>query len=169
MSMQAGRPTRLWKNITGYEGLYQVSCDGLVRSLDRYIKDKRARKRFVRGRLLKPERCKSTGYLYVNLHKDGVVRHCTVHRLVAQAFIPNPNNLPCVNHKDEIRHNNCVDNLEWITNMDNLRYSDSWRRGAQNRRDYTGAGNPFYGKHHTEEARRKISVNNGNRRIKHAK
>ena len=147
--MQRGRPTIIWKDIPEYEGLYQVSSNGLVKSMARYVNDKRLGKRFVPERVLKAELCKSTGYLYVNLNKNKMVKHCTVHRLVAQTFIPNPNNLPCVNHKDENPLNNCVDNLEWITNVDNLKYSDAWHKGVNNRRDYNGTENPFYGKRHS--------------------
>ena len=147
----------IWKDIKDYEGLYQVSDEGLVRSLDRYIVWKTNFKRFQKGRVLKSECCKSTGYLYVNLNKNNKAKHCTVHRLVAQAFIPNPDNLPHVNHKDEDRTNNRADNLEWITNEDNLKYSNAWKKGAKNRRDYNGENNPFYGKHHTEETKKYIS------------
>ena len=145
-----------WKDIVGYEGHYQVSNTGKIRSVDRYIKDRRLGKRFAKGYILKPELSKN-GYLYVNLNKDGKIKHCTVHRIVAQAFIPNPYNLPCVNHKDENRGNNNADNLEWITNIGNLKYSNVWAKGVQNRRSYVGENNPFYGKQHSKEAKRKIS------------
>lgn len=146
----------MWKDVIGYEGLYQVSDAGEVRSLDRYIKQG-SRMRFQKGRLLKAERCCSTGYMYVNLSNAGKVKHCTVHRLVAVAFISNPDNLPYINHKDENKGNNCADNLEWISNIDNLKYSDAWHKGIENRRDYTGHNNPFYGKTHTDATRKKIS------------
>lgn len=147
----------MWKDIVGYEGLYQVSDEGFVRSLDRVIITKQNRRMFKKGIILKPECCKSTGYMYINLNKNGKPKHCTVHRLVAQAFIPNPENFDFVNHIDEDKTNNRADNLEWINNINNLKYSDAWRKGVNNRRDYNGENNPFYGKHHSEETRKHIS------------
>lgn len=97
---------RKWKDVPGYEGLYQVSNFGEVRSL------------FYRGRkkiqLLKPAQDKK-GYLHVNLYKDKKAHMAQIHRLVAMAFIPNPNNFPVVNHIDWNTQNNRVDNLEWCT------------------------------------------------------
>jgi len=166
------RPTKeVWKDVLDYEGHYKVSNLGRIKSLERVVQTKRG-KRLVHERILKPEVSKSTGYAYVNLHKDGKLKHSTVHRIVALSFIENPNDLPMVNHKDENRLNNSVDNLEWITNDDNLRYSDAWHKGVNNRRDYKSSGNPFYGKHHTDEVkekcgnatRGKIAVNDGIKR-----
>ena len=99
-----------WKSIPGYEGLYEVSDLGRVRSL-----------KFGRAKLLKPGN-HGDGYLYVQLRKDGIRKNTLVHRLVAKAFIPNPQNLETVNHKDEDKHNNNVLNLEWMTLADNNRY-----------------------------------------------
>lgn len=101
--------SEVWKDVMGYEGYYQVSNQGRVRSLDRVVSDTIGRKRHIKGKLLHPKVNVKSGYLMVNLRgKD-----CYMHRLVAQAFLPNPDNLPQVNHKDETRDNNCVDNLEW--------------------------------------------------------
>lgn len=66
----------------------------------------------------------SQGYAYVQLHNHGVTKRCRVHRLVAKAFIPNPNDFPCVNHKDEIKTNNNVNNLEWCTYQYNNNYGE---------------------------------------------
>lgn len=96
----------LWKPIAGYEGLYQVSNHGNVRSLFRYKKT------------LKPWAI-GTGYLMVYLSKGKSRRAFLVHRLVANAFIPNPENKPQVNHLDENRANNNVSNLEWCTCREN--------------------------------------------------
>lgn len=102
-----------WKDISGYEGIYEVSDLGRVRSLVQ-------RNRWKPG-ILKPQKHRY-GYLYVNLCKDGKVKGMKVHRLVAQAFIPNPNNLPQVNHKDENPQNNAASNLEWCSARYNINY-----------------------------------------------
>lgn len=102
----------IWKDIEGYEGKYQVSNLGNVRSLG-YRNSK-----IVRN--LQPKL--NANYLFVHLRKQGVSKFPMVHRLVAKAFIPNPNNYPEVNHKDEDKHNNCVNNLEWCTRTHNITY-----------------------------------------------
>ena len=116
----------MWKAIKGYEGYYEVSDDGQVRSLDRYVADtygKRAgQQRFLRGAIMK--QTVTTGrdgdsYYVVNLHKNRVSDVTLVHVLVAQAFIPNPDNLPTVNHIDGNKHNNHVSNLEWVSYSEN--------------------------------------------------
>lgn len=97
-----------WRDIKGYEGLYQVSNKGNVRHV-----------KF--NRLLKPS--KSGQYSIAILSKGGKKVGKSVHRLVAEAFIPNPNNLPVINHIDQDKHNNTVENLEWCTQSYNIRYS----------------------------------------------
>lgn len=97
-----------WKPITDYVGLYEVSNKGNVRNVKT-------------GRIKKPNN-NGRGYLFVGLYKNGAEKKHYIHRLVAQAFIPNPNKLPEVNHKDEIRTNNKLDNLEWISHRDNSNY-----------------------------------------------
>lgn len=107
----------IWKDIDNYEGLYQVSNYGNVRSLDTIINCKGAKNidnHIRKGRLLKKNIC-TTGYYCVNLSKNSKVKYARIHRLVAIAFIPNPNNYVCVNHKDGNKLNNNVDNLEWCT------------------------------------------------------
>lgn len=112
-----------WKDIQGYEGLYQVSNLGRVRSLDRVIHYKNGVERLYKGHILpQRKRRSSDNYLSVSLHKNNTPKTCVVHRLVAIAFIPNPDNLPQVNHKDENQENNCVSNLEWVTAFDNMHY-----------------------------------------------
>lgn len=103
-------PGEIWKDIEGYEGMYQVSNMGRVKSLTRkvwnYTKP---------GRILKPG-AKENGYLHVGLSNGlNVEKHAHVHRLVAKAFIPNPNNYPEVNHKNMNKADNRVENLEWCT------------------------------------------------------
>ena len=108
-----------WRDIEGYEGLYQVSNLGNVKSLDRYIPYSNGKLVFYKGKILKPILDKY-GYNTVNLHKFINREQKKVHRLVAEAFISNPDNLPLINHKDENKENNCVDNLEWCdTNYNN--------------------------------------------------
>ena len=103
-----------WKDIKGYENLYQVSSLGRVKSL-------RDNKGNYREKILKP--CPNKiGYNYINLCKDGKIKKCLVHRLVAQSFIENLNNYTQVNHKDENKQNNYADNLEWCTPKYNSNY-----------------------------------------------
>ena len=112
-----------WKNIIGYEGLYEVSNTGQVRSLDRYVKYSNGRIHLHKGKVLSPVKDKY-GYLVVCLYCNEKQKIIKIHRLVAQAFIPNPNNLPEVNHKDEDKTNNSVDNLEWCTAKYNSNYGN---------------------------------------------
>lgn len=112
----------LWKDIENYEGLYQVSNTGKIRSLDRIVKDTtRNRFQHLKGKVLK-ETDNGKGYKLVFLNKGRKRENKYVHRLVAEAFIPNPTNLEEVNHKDLNKSNNCVSNLEWISNIENKRH-----------------------------------------------
>ena len=101
--------TEIWKNIEGYEGKYQVSNLGQVKSM------------IGQEKVLHPKKHRN-GHLQIGLHKDKKRKTMYIHRLVAQAFIPNPDNLPGVNHKDENPNNNNVDNLEWCTQKYNCNY-----------------------------------------------
>ena len=124
----------LWKDVKDYEGLYQVSTFGRVRSLDKYIdvKIRNVDKVLKQGKILKPV-CNKNGYLKVNLCKNGKVKIYSLHRLVAKTFIPNPDNLPCVNHKDEDKTNNYPYNLEWCTHEYNNNYGTHNERIALNK------------------------------------
>lgn len=121
----------IWKDIVGYEGYYQVSNLGRIRSLDVYVKHNTAGgKQFRKGCVLK--QCTDNfGYKMVNLSKDSKTKQYRIHRLVAQAFIPNPNNYNIVNHKDEIPSNNEVSNLEWCTQKYNTNYGTAQQRRAK--------------------------------------
>lgn len=116
-----------WKDISGFEGIYQVSDKGNVRRI--YLL---RMNHGIKTRILKNHQCKSNGYLVVSLSKGGKVSHKCVHRLVARAFLPNPHNLPCVNHKDETRTNNHASNLEWCTYKYNTNYGTAQLRHSVN-------------------------------------
>lgn len=111
----------IWKDVKGYEGLYQVSNLGCIRSLDRIIINSIGVKTKYRGKLLK-QNISKFGYCRINLTHAQKREYFFVHRLIAQSFIPNPNNLPFVNHKDFNKINNHVNNLEWITGRDNIHH-----------------------------------------------
>jgi hypothetical protein len=111
-----------WKDIKGYEGLYEVSNLGNVRSLDRVIKSKHNGTMLRKGQILTPFYEEKKGYYQVSLSKDGKNKKHRVHRLVASAFLDNPHSYTDVNHKDEVKTNNNVDNLEWCTRKYNNNY-----------------------------------------------
>ena len=110
-----------WKAIPGFEGNYEVSSLGSVRSLDRIVKRKDGVVVRFRGQVLKA-RTTDDGYLQVQLSRGDNPKTIKVHRLVAEIFIPNPTELPEVNHKDEDKTNNSVSNLEWCSHGYNSRY-----------------------------------------------
>ena len=113
------RTKEIWKPIPNYEGYYEASSLGRIRSVDRVVKNGNWTKP-VRGRVLKV--CVNDGYIYCSLSKDGKVKQQKVHRLVAITFIPNPDNLPYINHKNEDKGDNRVENLEWCTKWHNEHY-----------------------------------------------
>lgn len=122
----------IWKDIEGYEWLYQVSNLGRVKSLDRYVRNRNGMT-MKKGRIMKPF-IRKDGYMHVNLIKDGM-KLCYIHRLVAVSFIPNPLGLAEVNHKDENKANNTVDNLEWVSRLTNARYGTRNQRSSEKRRE----------------------------------
>ena len=139
-SDSADLPGEIWKNISGYEGFYQVSNKGRVKSL-----------KWAGGKIMKPSEIRG-GYLGTNLynHSSHAVR---VHQLVAEAFIPNPENKPCVNHIDGNKQNNCVENLEWVT------YSENTLHAHRNNLIKTKKGSEVYNAKLTDEQVRYIRKN----------
>ena len=125
----------IWKDISEYEGLYQVSSHGRIKSLS-----KRRRHgdgwTITKERILKPSILNTTKYSQVILYKGQKPSPFKVHRLVAIAFIPNPDNFPQVNHKDPNKQNNFVENLEWCTQSHNQKHSfrlgrTVWNKGKR--------------------------------------
>lgn len=108
---------RRWKDIKGYEGYYKISDDGLVFSVRK-------------NKVLKTSKT-HYGYEFIVLYAHNTEKTHLIHRLVANEFIPNPNNYPCVNHKDEIRNNNKVENLEWCTHKYNNNYGTYRERNSK--------------------------------------
>jgi len=117
-----GKQIEEWKDIKGYEGLYQISNYGNVRSLDKYVNHSRKGKRLIKGKIMSATD-NGNGYKIVGLKKDGKRRNHYIHRLVADAFIPNPDKKNCVNHIDYNRSNNNANNLEWCTTKENIHHS----------------------------------------------
>ena len=130
-----------WKDIENYEGFYQVSNLGRVRSLERDIYYPNGTVHHLKEKIL-ASNLDRHGYQYVNLYKNGEGKKMLVHRLVAMAFIPNPENNPQVNHKDENPLNNFVENLEWCTASYNTNYGTRNERMIQNRRSYKLGNHP---------------------------
>lgn len=124
----------IWKDIKGWENLYQVSNIGRIKSLRDTVYSHRTKStvRVDREKILKPY-TDSKGYLLVDLRKNGKRYTRKVHRIVADVFIPNPENLPQVNHKDENKKNNSVNNLEWCNNKYNATYGTAKKRMAEKR------------------------------------
>lgn len=137
------------KAIKGYEGYYEVDQFGRVYSIDRTINVNDNGRKYIKP--LKAKQMKQSmhtkGYKTVSLTKDGKTKGMFVHRIVAEAFIPNEQNLPFVNHKDEDKTNNFVENLEWCTNEYNLNYGTARKRQAR----------ALKGKRHTKEHNENIS------------
>lgn len=113
----------LWKAVIGWEGLYEVSNFGRIKALKKDVIRKNGCIQKYPERLMSTKPMKHTGYVMVDFSKNGTKLHQLVHRLVAEAFIPNPENKPCINHKDYVRYNNYVKNLEWCTHQENMYHS----------------------------------------------
>ena len=120
----------IWKPISGYEGFYEVSNLGRIRSLERNVECSDGRKRKIKDRTLKGSSY-SGGYSGVTLHKDGCAKFVNIHRIVAEAFVPNPLEKEEVNHKDENPSNNHASNLEWVTCKENINYGTRTERARK--------------------------------------
>ncbi|VXC99475.1 NUMOD4 domain-containing protein [Sphingobacterium multivorum] len=122
-----------WEDVIGYENLYQVSNLGKVRSLDKIVSNGNG-SFLKKGIVLKPYLDKD-GYATVNLYKNRKKRLIRIHRLVAMAFIPNSNNKPAINHKNSIRDDNRVENLEWVSVSENNKHAFEYGNQIPNRGD----------------------------------
>lgn len=135
----------IWKDIEGYEGYYQVSNLGRVKSFERVVYKKmyggnvHGYKR--KGRVMNQD--DANGYMQVQLSKRGKRVRVKIHRLVAIAFLENKENKPCINHIDADRSNNNVTNLEWCTQSENVRHSVKLGRWKNNYKIYKGSDNPI--------------------------
>lgn len=163
----------IWKDVVGYEGYYQVSNLGRVRSLDRIASNGRK----IKGKILSTKVNTPPYYPRASLSVNGKMKLVQVHRLVAQAFVynPDPEHKTQVGHKDESRTNNRADNLEWVTPKENssmplhrervskanegkvLSAETKSKISLSQKGKYKGEKNPFYNKHHTNEAKKKMS------------
>lgn len=125
-------PIEEWRDVIGWEGFYQISSTGRLRSVNRTVIRKNGTSQFFKSKICN-QPLKSTGYPAARLSDAASGRRIMppIHRLVAQAFIPNPLNLPEVNHKDGIKTNPTVENLEWVTSQQNRKHA--WDIGLRNR------------------------------------
>lgn len=146
----------IWKKIEGYEN-YEVSNMGRVRSLNYNGTGKM--------KIMRPGK-KSGGYLFVCLYKNGKVKQMYIHRVVAEAFLPNPDNLPCINHKNEIKTDNRVQNLEFVSHKYNINYSRNWEGAVEVRRkpvlQYTKTGELIGEYKSMMKAQRQTGINQSN-------
>jgi hypothetical protein len=153
----------IWKPVKGYEGLYEVSNFGRVKSLERVVNSHPANcKRTLPEKIRTGHVSKKLGYAMITLSANNVNKSVYIHRLVAEAFIPNPNNLPMINHKDEDKTNNSIDNLEWCTAKYNMAYSNVFAcaktRNSKPVRQYDYDGNLIKEYASSNEAGRAMGV-----------
>jgi hypothetical protein len=138
-----------WKDIKGFEGLYRVSNTGIVKALERKVMNNGGLQK-KHEKILKPG--KSREYLTVFLCKEGKVYPRVVHRLVAEAFVPNPNNKPFVDHIDTNPQNNNAENLKWVTQKENCLNPLTRKHNSESKK-----GHKCYLAHHTNETKKRIS------------
>lgn len=152
----------MYKSIKDFEGFYEVNELGKVRSVDRIVECKNGSVRKIKGKDLKPQKHKK-GYAIVSLKKNGIYKTMTVHRIVADAFVPNPDNLPEVHHKNHDKKDNRACNLQWVTNAEQR--DDHWRKahskalGTSLRVVGNGIDKMFISAHEVE---RELGISNSN-------
>lgn len=155
-----------WRPVVGYEGLYEVSDWGRVRSVLRVEKcgNGKGSERIFGGKIIKFAYKQNTKYHRYYLHKKGEKnKWFSCHRLVAEAFIPNPENKPCIDHIDGNPENNTVSNLRWVTNQENSNNPitiERQREAIKTNPIYgkSGENHPMFGKHFSEDSKRKLSI-----------
>lgn len=143
----------IWKSIKGCEGYYEVSSLGRVRSIERTIVKNDGRVTTYKGRIIKPYK-NNQGYLIVSLYVKGKCKKFLVHRLVVEAFIPNTENKPCVDHINTIRDDNRVENLRWATYKENSNNELTNKKQSESRKEYM-----------TEEVKKEISERSKGRNL----
>lgn len=144
----------IWKDVVGYEGLYQVSNLGRIKSFDRTFPDKKRGVRKHKGKILTQGR-KSNEYPVVTLiGKDGQHKTHRVHRIVAKAFINPVDGKEFIDHINGVRYDNRVENLRWCTHQEN----DNFPIARKNKSNAKKGNNYFLGKHHTDETKKKIAI-----------
>jgi hypothetical protein len=111
----------VWKSVKGFEACYEISNLGNVKSLDRHVLISTG-SRFQKGRTIS-QRINNCGYVSVRLSKNGYTKTCFIHRLLAEAFLSNPDELPMVNHIDGNKLNNLIENLEWCSHSQNIQHA----------------------------------------------
>ena len=140
----------MWKDIKDYEDVYMISDSGEIWSKDRLCTDSIGRKRFRQGKKLNPD-IAPNGYYRVTLTRNSKRKQKYLHRLLAEHFIPNPNNLPQVNHKDGNKLNCALENLEWVTVKENVIHA--YKNGLIN--VAKGKRHPNYGKYGSQSKKAK--------------
>lgn len=131
----------MWKDVKGFESVYKISDSGEIWSKDRLCTDTMGRKRFRKGQKMNPD-IAPNGYYRVTLACGGKRKQKYLHRLIAEHFIPNPRNLPQINHKDGNKLNCSLDNLEWVSVKENIIHA--YKHGLINH--IRGEAHPNYGK-----------------------
>lgn len=148
----------MYKSIKGYEGIYEINELGKIRSIDRIVERKDGKVRKQKGKELKLNMNKD-GYAIVKLRKNGVAKTWGVHRLIAEAFLPNPDNLPQIHHLNHDRNDNRIQNLKWVTISEQRDYHWMAARGTKLRVVGHGIDKIFISAHEIE---RELGIANTN-------